>query len=200
MADKEKRALPLPLSLFLCFAKIGLFTFGGGLAMLSLIERECVEKRRWITHDEMLEMTVLSEATPGPIAVNAATYVGWRKAGFWGAACATVGVVLPSVAVILLLAAFLDGFLEIVWVKNAFRGVKAAVGLLIADAGIRLLKKIPKKPFDLFLVSGCFAAVLIADIFAWSISSLTVMLTAAALSAAVFLTRSLAGRKKEGEG
>ena len=140
---RKQTRLPLPLELFLSFAKIGLFTFGGGLAMLSLIERTCVEKKKWITHDEMLELTVLSEATPGSIAVNGATYVGYRQKGVWGAVCATVGVVLPSFAVILLIALFLDHFLSIVWVANAFKGIKAAVGLLILDAGIRMLKKMP---------------------------------------------------------
>ena len=196
MEPTEKKPLPAPLSLFLCFAKIGLFTFGGGLAMLSFIERECAEKRGWITHDEMLEMTVLSEATPGPIAVNAATYVGWRRAGFWGAVCATAGVVLPSVAVILLIAAFLDGFLEIAWVRNAFRGIKLAVGLLIVDAGARLLKKVPKQPTELLLTVLCFAAMLTADVLMWNVSALSLLLLSAVLSAAVFWFRRLGAKRK----
>ncbi len=88
--------MPILLDLFLTFAKIGLFTFGGGYAMISLIEVSCVEKKRWITHDEMMNVTVIAEYTPGPIAINCATYVGYKQKGLSGAAAATVGMVLPS--------------------------------------------------------------------------------------------------------
>ena len=198
MAQESKKQMPMPVSLFWQFAKIGLFTFGGGLAMLSLIERACVEKKQWITHDEMLEMTVLAEATPGPIAVNAATYVGYKKKGFLGAVCATFGVVLPSFLVILAISVFFDRFLEIVWVRHAFCGIKIAVALLITDAGVRLMRKLPKKPLPLLLAGGCFAAMLLTDIFAWNVSSLTLMLAAGAVSAAVFAVRSLK-EKRGGE-
>lgn len=198
MAQESKKQIPMPVSLFWQFAKIGLFTFGGGLAMLSLIERACVENKQWITHDEMLEVTVLAEATPGPIAVNAATYVGYKKKGFLGAVCATVGVVLPSFLVILAISVFFDRFLEIVWVRHAFCGIKIAVALLITDAGVRLIRKLPKKPLPLLLAGGCFAAMLLTDIFAWSVSSLTLMLAAGAVSAAVFAVRALK-EKRGGE-
>ena len=198
MAQESKKQMPLLLSLFWQFAKIGLFTFGGGLAMLSLIERACVEKKAWITHDEMLEMTVLAEATPGPSAVNAATYVGYKKKCFFGAVCATLGVVLPSFLVILVIALFFDRFLEIEWVRHAFRGIKVAVALLITDAGVRLHSKLPKKPLPLLLAAGCFAAMLLTDIFAWNISSLMLMLAAGGVSAAIFAVRALK-EKRGGE-
>ena len=83
------------IELFLIFAKIGLFTFGGGYAMISLIENNCVEKKKWITHDEMMNITVIAESTPGPIAINCATYVGYKKAGIIGAIISTLGIVLP---------------------------------------------------------------------------------------------------------
>ena len=119
------------LDLFLTFSKIGLFTFGGGYAMIALIEDICVEKKQWITHDEMMNVTVIAESTPGPIAINCATYVGYKQKGLAGAAAATVGMVLPSFCIIFLISMFLDNFLEIPWIAHAFLGIKAAVGILI---------------------------------------------------------------------
>lgn len=133
------------IELFLIFAKIGLFTFGGGYAMISLIENNCVEKKKWITHDEMMNITVIAESTPGPIAINCATYVGYKKAGIIGAIISTLGIVLPSFAVIYLISMFLDNFLEITIIANAFKGIKIAVGFLILDAAITMIKKMPKK-------------------------------------------------------
>ena len=101
------------MELFLIFAKIGLFTFGGGYAMISLIENNCVEKKKWITHDEMMNITVIAESTPGPIAINCATYVGYKKAGITGAIISTLGIVLPSFIIILLISALLKMLLKI---------------------------------------------------------------------------------------
>ncbi len=120
------------LDLFLTFAKIGLFTFGGGYAMISLIENSCVEKKQWITHDEMMNVTVIAESTPGPIAINCATFVGYKQKGFTGAISATIGMVLPSFCIIFLISMFLDNFLEITWIAHAFMGIKIAVGLQLA--------------------------------------------------------------------
>ena len=127
------------LDLFFTFFKIGLFTFGGGYAMLSLIENACVSKKEWITHDEMMDITVIAESTPGPIAINCATYVGMKKKGIPGALAATLGVVLPSFIIILAISFFLDRFLEIKWVASAFQGIKIAVGILIVDAAVKMV-------------------------------------------------------------
>lgn len=110
----------LLFDLFLTFAKIGLFTFGGGYAMIAVIEHNCVEKKKWITHDEMMDMTVIAESTPGPIAINCATFTGYRQAGFWGALIATVGMVVPSFAIIYVISKFLDNFLEITVIAHGF--------------------------------------------------------------------------------
>ena len=126
--------MPILLELFLTFAKIGLFTFGGGYAMISLIEDVCVDRRGWITHDEMMDITVIAESTPGPIAINCATFVGYRRGGVLGAVLATFGVVLPSFVIIFLIAQVLDNFLAIPLIAHAFGGIKLAVGLLILDA------------------------------------------------------------------
>jgi len=175
------------LDLFLTFAKIGLFTFGGGYAMISLIEHSCVEKKRWITHDEMMNVTVIAESTPGPIAINCATFVGYKKKGLAGAAAATIGMVLPSFCIIFLISRFLDNFLEIAWIAHAFMGIRIAVGILILDAAVRMIGKMPKKPVPLAIMICAFAAMLAIDLFALRISSITLMLIAAGISLALFL-------------
>lgn len=133
------------MELFFTFVKIGLFTFGGGYAIISMIENNCVEKKAWITHDEMMDVTVIAESTPGPIAINCATFIGYKKAGFLGALVATLGIVVPSFIVIFLISMFLDNFLEITIVANAFKGIKVGVGLLILDAAITMINKMQKK-------------------------------------------------------
>ena len=177
------------LDLFLTFAKVGLFTFGGGYAMISLIENSCVEKKGWITHDEMMNVTVIAESTPGPIAINCATFVGYKQQGLIGAIAATIGMVLPSFSIIFLISMFLDNFLEIVWIAHAFMGVKIAVGILILDAAIKMIRKMQKKPIPLTIMACAFLAMLLIDIFALHVSSITLMLIAAVISLAIFLTR-----------
>lgn len=185
--------------LFLAFARIGLFTFGGGYAMIALIDDMCVEKKKWITHDEMTDIAVIAESTPGPIAINCATYVGYKQRGFAGSVAATVGIVLPSFAIIFLISAFLDHFLEIAWIAAAFRGIRVAVGLLILDAAIKMIAKMPKKLFPRAMAAGGTAAMLLTDIFSLRLSSIALMLFAAAIGVAVFVadrSRGRAGEKK----
>ena len=182
------------LDLFLTFAKIGLFTFGGGYAMISLIETSCVEKKGWITHDEMMNVTVIAESTPGPIAINCATFVGYKQKGLIGAIAATIGMVLPSFSIIFLISMFLDNFLEIAWIAHAFMGVKIAVGILILDAAIKMIRKMQKKPIPLTIMACAFLAMLLIDIFALHVSSITLMLIAAVISLAIFLTRRNTGK------
>ncbi len=183
--------------LFLTFAKIGLFTFGGGYAMISLIENSCVEKKRWITHDEMMNVTVIAESTPGPIAINCATFVGYRQKGLSGAAAATAGIVLPSFCIIFLISMFLDNFLEIAWIAHAFMGIKAAVGILILDAAVRMIRKMQKKPVPLAVMISAFLAMLFIDVLALRVSTVSLMLIASVISLAVFLMRRYA--EKAGE-
>ena len=141
------------MELFFTFVKIGLFTFGGGYAMISMIENNCVEKKAWITHDEMMDVTVIAESTPGPIAINCATFTGYKKAGFLGALVATLGIVVPSFIVIFLISMFLDNFLEITIVANAFKGIKVGVGLLILDAAITMINKMQKKKLSRLILN-----------------------------------------------
>ncbi len=184
------------LDLFLTFAKIGLFTFGGGYAMISLIGDSCVERKRWISHDEMMDITVIAESTPGPIAINCATYVGYKQRGLAGAAAATIGIILPSFCIIFLISAFLDNFLEIAWVAHAFRGIKLAVGILILDAAVKMIVKMPKKPIPIAIMGGAFCATMLMNFFAVRVSSMTLMLIAAIISLAIFWAK----RNDESEG
>lgn len=183
------------IDLFLTFSKIGTFTFGGGYAMLSLIERTCVEKKRWITHDEMMQITVIAESTPGPIAINCATYVGLKKKGTAGALAATLGVILPSFLIILLISFYLDRFLEIEWAANAFRGVKIAVGILIIDAALKMIRKMKKDPLSVFILSISFLSVMLINVFALRVSTIVLMLASAGIGLGVYLFK----RRKEKE-
>ena len=171
------------LELFLTFAKIGLFTFGGGYAMISLIEDICVEKKQWITHDQMMTVAVVAESTPGPIAINCATYVGYLRNGFRGSVAATFGVILPSFVIIYVISMFLDNFLEITVIASAFKGIKLAVGLLILNAGLNMLKKMKKTAFSVTVLVCAVAVMLLVPNF----SSLSLMLIAGIISFALAL-------------
>ena len=175
------------LDLFLTFAKIGLFTFGGGYAMIAMIENNCVEQKKWITHDEMMNITVIAESTPGPIAINCATFTGYKKAGLIGALIATLGMIIPSFMIIYLISMFLDNFLELTIIANAFKGIKIAVGLLILDAAITMIKKMHKKKLPRTIMACSCIVMLCINIFAWKFSSISLMLVAAAVSLTIFV-------------
>lgn len=183
------------LDLLLTFMKIGLFTFGGGYAMISIMENICVERKKWITHDDMMNVAVIAESTPGSIAINCATYVGYRQAGFSGALVATLGVVLPSFVVIYIISMFLDSFLEITVIANAFKGVKVAVGFLILNAAVTMLKKMQKKLLPCLIMACSFAAMLLIDIFSLSFSSINLMLIAAIINLIIFAAKGEPERK-----
>ena len=187
------------LDLFLTFAKIGLFTFGGGYAMISVIEHNCVERKQWITHDEMMNVTVIAESTPGPIAINCATFTGYKKAGFPGALAATLGIVVPSFAIIYLISMFLDNFLELTVIANAFKGIKIAVGILILDAAVTMMKKMQKKPLPRAIMVCSCIAMLCVNLFSWNFSSISLMLIAAAVSLTVFILHGTSEQKGGGK-
>ena len=165
--------------LFFTFFKIGAFTFGGGYAMISLIEDECVTKHGWLTHEEMADMLAIAESTPGPISINCATHIGYRRLGLLGASMTTLGVVLPSFIIILLIANFFDRFLEIPLVAAAFRGIAVAVSLLILRVGIKLLRKTDRRPALLGVLLAAALIVLLNHVFALGVSTVYVILGAA---------------------
>lgn len=143
-------------ALFSTFFRIGLFTFGGGYAMIPLIQREVVEKHGWATEDDILEILAIAESTPGPIAINSATFIGSRVAGFWGSACATLGVVLPSYLIITLIAFVLRNFLEVDAVRYAFFGIRAGVLALILKSLWTMTKKCPKQVLAYAIAAAAF--------------------------------------------
>ncbi len=167
------------LDLFLTFFKIGAFTFGGGYAMISIIENECVSEKKWLSHDEMMDITVVAESTPGPLAINTATFVGYKVGGIFGSAMATGGVVLPSLIIIGIIALFLENFLEITWVASAFRGIKAAVAFLIFGAGWKMLKKMKKTPLNLVIFCAALLIMMGANFALYSVSSIYLIMISA---------------------
>ena len=180
--------------LFYVFFIIGLFTFGGGYAMISLIEHTCIDQKAWITHDEMMNVTVIAESTPGPIAINCATFVGYRQKGFVGALVATLGMTLPSFCIIYLISMFLDDFLDIAWIANAFEGIKIAVGLLILATAFTMLKKTRKKRITDVIMLCSFGAMLLIDLFALQFSTIALLLVAGMISLLLFVVQECTGR------
>lgn len=143
-------------SLLFVFMKIGLFTFGGGYAMISLIEKEVIEKKKWISNDDMLEIIAISETTPGPIAINCATFVGYKVGGFLGAFGATLGTVLPSFTIILLISLILNEFQQNKTVQYAFFGIRAGVLALIIKALFTMYKASKKSLFSYLMMLLAF--------------------------------------------
>ncbi len=184
-------------TLFFTFFKIGAFTFGGGYAMLSLIEDECVTRHGWMTHEEMADMTAIAESTPGPISINCATHIGYRRLGVLGAAMTTLGVVLPSFIIILLIANFFNTILEVPIINAAFRGIRVGVALLILRVGIKLLRKMSRRPFLAGIFLAAAILMLLINILSLGVSTVYLILAAALLGlAASFLDKDT----KDGEG
>lgn len=146
------------LKLFTTFFKIGAFTFGGGYAMIPLMQRETVEKNKWVSDDDVLDVIAIAESTPGPIAINAATFIGYKTAGFWGAFFATSGVVLPSFIIILIVSMVLREFQSLKVVTYAFNGIRAGVVALLIKALFNMYKKMPKIRLSYFVAIGAFIA------------------------------------------
>ena len=150
--------------IFVTFLKIGAFTFGGGYAMIPLIQREAVDHRKWVTEDDILDIVAIAESTPGPIAINSATFVGYRAAGVLGSAAATFGVVLPSFVIILALSFVLQQFQEVRAVQYAFRGIQAGVLALLFKALWTMYKKAPKGWAAYVVMAGSFVATAVLQI------------------------------------
>ena len=146
-------------TLFSTFFKIGAFTFGGGYAMIPIFEREFVENRGWITSEDMLNYVAISQSTPGVIAVNMATFIGYRRRGFLGALVATLGVIIPSLIVITIIAAFISNFNENIYVQKALKGINISVAVILVSAVWNLGKKSVTDIIGFFLALIAFAAV-----------------------------------------
>lgn len=182
-------------TLFFTFFKIGLFTFGGGYAMIALLEEEFIQRRKWLDKDEFLDMTAIAESTPGPVAINSATYLGYKLAKVPGAATATVAVCLPSFLIIYAISLFFEQFTQLTVIANAFKGILVCVIYLIFSAGVRMLKALDKSPF----ATGVLAAVMLVmvglSLAGVSVSSILLILLSGAAGVAAWLI----GRRKEGK-
>ena len=154
--------------------------------MIAIIENECVEKRKWLTDAEMSTMTAIAESTPGPIAINCATYTGYIQAGIKGAVIATLGMAVPSFVIIYLISLFFDNFLEITLIANAFKGIKIAVGVVIVNAGFTMMKKMNKAiHMKIILIISCMIMLLVS-LLSVHLSSVYLLLLAGAVNVAIF--------------
>lgn len=182
-------------TLFFTFFKIGLFTFGGGYAMIALLEEEFIQRRKWLDKGEFLDMAAIAESTPGPVAINSATYLGYKLAKVPGAATATVAVCLPSFLIIYAISLFFEQFTQLTVIASAFKGIQVCVIYLIFSAGVRMLKALDKSPF----ATGVLAAVMLVmvglSLAGVSVSSILLILLSSAAGVAAWLI----GRRKEGK-
>lgn len=142
--------------LFAVFFKTGLFTFGGGYAMIAILQEELVNDKKWITEQDMLDMIVVAESTPGVIAVNTATSVGYKQRGIWGALLATLGVILPSFLIISALSYVINAFESNVWYQSAFKGIQACVTILVVNAFLKMSKQIQHDLYNYLALFGAF--------------------------------------------
>ena len=183
--------------LFLTMLKIGAFTFGGGYAMISLLQNEFVVKKRWIGEEEFLDVVAIAESTPGPIAINSATYIGYRVGGFWGSLTATAAMCIPSFTVIYLISLFFDAFLSLTFVANAFRGIQVCVVYLILSAGWRMGKQLKKDGMSVAILSVTILCMVAFSVFAVRFSSVFYILLSGAAGWLLYGLRRLGkGEKK----
>ena len=183
------------LELFWTFFKLGLFTFGGGYAMIPHIKEVVIEKKKWMTEEEVLDVIAIAESTPGPIAINSATYIGYKQNKILGSLFATLGVVLPSFLIIFIISLFFDNILENEIVASAFIGIKCAVSFLITKAAIDMFKKIKKTPYNIIMFIAITIVMIIVELFAINLSSIILILLGAILGIVLF-----ALPKKESKG
>ena len=206
MKDEKRNATGRLKSLWLLFInmlKIGLFTFGGGYAMIHLLENEFVSKKKWIEEDEFMDLVAIAESTPGPIAINCSTYIGYKKEKILGAVLATLGMCIPSFTIIFFISLFFNQFFFFFWVASAFKGIQVCVVFLILSAGVKMLKKMKKKPFNLIVMSATFLCMVAFGVFAVSFSSIFYILISGFVGLLIYLIGYFKSKKspeqKEGE-
>ena len=185
------------LSLFLTMLKIGLFTFGGGYAMIALLENEFVAKKKWIEKDEFLDVAAIAESTPGPIAINAATYIGFKKAGIVGSIIATLGICIPSFVIIYAISLFFDAFLSLTLVAYAFKGIQICVVYLILSAGLKMLKQMKKTEFNIIIILITIICMVVLSLFAVKFSTIFYILISGAFGVVVYFLGKLKKEEKQ---
>lgn len=185
------------LSLFLTYLKIGLFTFGGGYAMIALIEENVVNKKQWITKDELTDIVTIAESTPGPIAINCSTFVGYKIGGVLGSAIATLGCIIPSFVIIFAISLVFDWFMSMTYVQYAFNGIKCAVGLIILRQGFKMLKSFKKNALSLICFFIALIGILLINFFAVDFSTVYFILAGAVLGVFVYILQVVKNKRKE---
>jgi len=185
------------LSFFLTMLKIGLFTFGGGYAMIALLENEFVEKKKWLEKDEFLDVAAIAESTPGPIAINAATYIGYKNAGIIGSMIATLGICVPSFVIIYAISLFFDAFLSLTLVAYAFKGIQICVVYLILTAGLKMLKQMKKTAFNVIIISMTLICMVVFSLFAVKFSTIFYILLSGVFGVAVYLLGKIRKEEKQ---
>ena len=183
---KREKSLKNLLSLFLTFFKLGIFSIGGGPTMLTLLQGELVEKKKWLDNDELMEMTAIAESTPGPIAINLATYLGYKRGGFFGALLATLGVIITPFTLMFVISLFLSNLLSVEAVKYAFMGVKVGVVFLLLKVSITLIKGVKKDIFGVILMTSVLIAMILLTIFAVNFSAIYFILLGAVLGLLIY--------------
>ena len=177
------------LKLMLIMMKTGAFTFGGGYAMISLLYSEFVERQRFLSHGEFMDIVAIAESTPGPIAINMATYIGYKRAGFLGAIFSTLGMCLPSFIIIYVISLFFNDFLSIPWVSSAFRGIQICVIYLILSAGIKMIRQLKKSAFNIVILIATASLMVIFSIFSVNFSAIFFILISGGLGLLFFLIK-----------
>lgn len=183
------------LELFLTMLKIGAFTFGGGYAMISMFENEFVTNKKWVTDEEFLDLVAIAESTPGPIAINSSTYIGYKMGGIFGSVAATLGMVLPSFTIIYIISLFFDKFLSLSFVANAFRGIQACVVYLILSAGVKMFKSLKKNAVGIVILALTVIFMILFSIFSVKFSSVFYILISGFVGFVVWLI----GRQRKEE-
>ena len=195
--NNEENDVKKYLRLFFTMLKIGLFTFGGGYAMIALLEHEFVEKKKYLEKQEFLDMVAIAESTPGPIAINAATYIGYKQLGFLGALACTVAICIPSVVIIFAISLFFDAFLSLKLVEYAFRGIQVCVVYLIFRAGLKMLKQMKKTPLSVTIVFSVVLCMITFSLLAVKFSTVLYILICGCIGLVIYLIKQ-AKHKKEG--
>ena len=185
------------LRLFFTMLKIGLFTFGGGYAMIALLEHEFVEKKKYLEKQEFLDMVAIAESTPGPIAINAATYIGYKQLGFLGALACTVAICIPSVVIIFAISLFFDAFLSLKLVEYAFRGIQVCVVYLILQAGLKMLKQMKKTPLSVSVVVTVVLCMIAFSLLAVKFSTILYILICGCIGLMIYLIKQAKHKKED---
>ena len=194
-----KSGMKKHLNLFFTMLKIGLFTFGGGYAMIALLENEFISKKKWIEKDEFIDMVAIAESTPGPVAINSATYIGYKLLGFWGSFLATIAVCIPSFAIIFVISLFFDAFLTLTLVSYAFRGIQACVIYLIMSAGLKMMKDMEKNIFNVIILTATLACMVLFSVFSVSFSSIFYIIISGFIGLFVYMIRLIRARRNKND-